>query len=255
LSPRALHGSLKEKVKAMFGELSPRYDRLNALLSLGRDSFWRDALARRMAVLDGEGRFLDLATGTGDQLISIRRRHPMAQVTGLDFSAPMLEAAKAKTARQSEKLPAGAPAPNLVLGDVMDTWLPSGHFDSVSMSFALRSLPNREPLYREVLRVLKPGGRFALLELWHDKRAPWSKLARLHLETLAPLAASALLGADKKAYQFLGRSIIAFPDPFRLLDELFAAGFESLECKTFTFRTAMLVWGRKPPQAKEAEAL
>ena len=250
MTRRGFHKGLKEKVKAMFGELSPRYDRLNAVLSLGRDSFWRDALTRRLVILDGDGKLLDLATGTGDQLISIRRLHPKAQVTGLDFSEPMLEVARKKTESQSLKLPAETPAPSLVLGDVLDTWLPSNHFDSVSMSFALRSLPNREPLYREVMRVLKPGGRFAFLELWHDRRAPWARLSRLHLEVLAPFAASAFLGADKKAYQFMGRSIIAFPDPFRLLDELEAAGFDNLGRRTFTLRTAMLLWGRKPHRSE-----
>ncbi|MDR2456102.1 MAG: ubiquinone/menaquinone biosynthesis methyltransferase [Deltaproteobacteria bacterium] len=246
MSRSSRHGAFKEKVKAMFGELSPRYDKLNAILSFGRDSFWREALTRRLVELGDGARILDLATGTGDQLTSIRRLHPKAQVTGLDFSEPMLEVAKRKAAEQSKLLPPDSPEPHLVLGDVLETWLPSSHFDSVSMSFALRSLPSREPLYREVIRVLKPGGRFVFLELWHDRRAPWARLIRLHLEVLAPFAASALLGADKTAYQFLGRSIIAFPDPYRLSDELLAAGFDQIGLRTYTFGTAMLVWGRKP---------
>ena len=240
-----VHASIKERVKAMFGEISPRYDRLNAILSFGRDTFWRDALSRRLVIVDGDGRLLDLATGTGDQLLSIRRRHPKAQLTGLDFSEPMLEVARKKAALQSEKLPAGANEPELVLGDVLSTCLPSDHYDSISISFALRSLPSREPLYHEVLRLLKPGGRFAFLELWHDPRPSWAPLARFHLEVVTPFAAS-LMGAEKTAYQFLGRSILAFPDPLRLIDELAAAGFEKTGHRTYTFKATMLVWGSKP---------
>jgi demethylmenaquinone methyltransferase/2-methoxy-6-polyprenyl-1,4-benzoquinol methylase len=197
-------------------------------------------------VLEGDGRLLDLATGTGDQLLAIRRLRPKARITGLDFSAPMLELARQKARAQTATLPAGSPEPTLILGDVIDTGLPPDHFDSVSMSLALRSLPFREPLYQEALRVLRPGGLFALLELWHDPRTLWAPLAKLHLETLAPLAASVLLGADQRAYQFMGRSILAFPDPWRLRDELAAAGLERIGVRTYTFGTAMLLWGRKP---------
>jgi demethylmenaquinone methyltransferase/2-methoxy-6-polyprenyl-1,4-benzoquinol methylase len=237
---------LKDKVRSMFGAISPRYDRLNAFMSLGRDHFWRDALSRRMIILEGEGQFLDLATGTGDQLITLRERHPRASVTGVDFSGPMLAIARDKTAEQNRRLPPGSPKPRLILGDIVDTGLPDGRFDSVSISFALRSLPNRKPVYREALRVLKPGGRFALLELWHDPRPLWAPLAKLHIETLIPLLAEALFGADPTAYQFLGRSIIAFPDPWRILAELGEAGMVGLGHRTYTFGAVMLAWGQKP---------
>jgi demethylmenaquinone methyltransferase/2-methoxy-6-polyprenyl-1,4-benzoquinol methylase len=246
MSPQAKAIPFSERVRIMFGEIAPRYDLLNAVLSLGRDSFWRAALARRVAPLDGPGAFADLATGTGDQLLAIRERHPEARLTGIDFSAPMLGLAEAKAARQSGLLGPGSPPPDWRLGEASATGLDPGSQDAVSISFGLRNLPDRAPLYREAMRILKPGGRLLILELWHDPRPWFARIHRLHLETVTPFVAGALFGSEEKAYRYLGVSILAFPDPWRLLDELALAGFADPGLRTFTFGAAMLAWARKP---------
>jgi demethylmenaquinone methyltransferase/2-methoxy-6-polyprenyl-1,4-benzoquinol methylase len=225
----------------MFDGVSSRYDILNRLLSFGRDLFWREALARRLLAREFPGSFLDLATGSGDQLLAIRARWPHSSLTGLDFSPSMLEVARRKI-NKAENLADIA----LVLGDAYATPFPDRSFDSVSISFGLRNLEERPALYREALRLLKPGGRFLVLELFFDSRSWLAPLHRFHLERVTPWLAGRFFYAQGRAYNYLGDSILAFPSPEIIVDELEEAGFKGVERQTYTFQSAMLVWGQKP---------
>jgi demethylmenaquinone methyltransferase/2-methoxy-6-polyprenyl-1,4-benzoquinol methylase len=225
----------------MFNHVSARYDLLNRLLSLGRDVFWRRALARRLVARDYPGSFLDLATGSGDQLLASREFWPHAELTGLDFSETMLDIAGKKLKKRGLEGEA-----DLILGDVREPPFESELFDSVSISFGLRNIAERDSLYREAFRVLKPGGRFLVLELFFDPRSLVAPLHRLHLEIVTPWLARRLFKSQKKAYAYLSRSIMAFPHPAVIADELKAAGFKGVEYRTYTFGSAMLVWGQKP---------
>jgi demethylmenaquinone methyltransferase/2-methoxy-6-polyprenyl-1,4-benzoquinol methylase len=229
----------------MFGNITPRYDFFNHLFSLRRDIFWRRALANRLLVLDQPGHFLDLACGSGDQLIEAHRRWPAAQLTGLDFSRPMLDLASAKL----EKIPV-----NLTLGDVLEPPLDDNHFDSISISFGLRNVADRLELYRQTLRLLKPEGRFLILELFFDSRGPLAPIINFHLTRLTPWLASRIFKAPKEAYRYLGQSIMRFAHPAIIVDELEKVGFVGLGYRTYTFDLAMLVWGHKPASSLKGEA-
>jgi demethylmenaquinone methyltransferase/2-methoxy-6-polyprenyl-1,4-benzoquinol methylase len=228
-------------IQSMFNSVSERYDLLSSFLSFGRDQFWRRALARRLMAKDYPGSYLDLATGSGEQLLAIRSMWPSVELTGMDFSAPMLNVAKEKLAKQgcSEGV-------RLVLGDVYKPPFEQSSFDSVSISFGLRNLPDRPALYREVKKLLKPGGRFLILELFFDSRNFLAPVHRFHLATVSPWLAGRFFYSQGKAYDYLSQSIIDFPHPAVIMDELEEAGFQGLDHQTYTFHSAMLVWGHKP---------
>jgi demethylmenaquinone methyltransferase/2-methoxy-6-polyprenyl-1,4-benzoquinol methylase len=226
----------------MFDKITPRYDLLNRILSFGRDLFWRRALSHRTILLSYPGSFLDLATGTGDQLLALRDFWPYALLTGLDFSPNMLKLAKEKI---NKKLPSEEEI-SLVLGDAYDAPFAPESFDSISISFGLRNLPDRPKIYKEVLKLLKPGGRFLVLELFFDERSFLSPIHRFHLKTVTPFLASKLFKGRKKAYEYLARSVLDFPHPSVILTEMEDAGFKVPDYETFTFGSCMLVWGQKP---------
>ena len=230
-----------QNLKNMFNSVSSRYDLLNLFLSFGRDSFWRQALARRLMTRDYPGRFLDLATGSGDQLLAARAYWPYAELTGLDFSDSMLKIARNKLQKRfpNDEI-------DLILGDAYDPPFETSCFDSVSLSFGLRNLGRRRRLYEQALRILKPGGRFLILELFFDRRSPVAPVHRFHLEVITPWIAGMLFKSQNGAYTYLSRSILNFPHPAVIADELLAAGFRGVEYKTFTFNSTMLVWGQKP---------
>lgn len=223
----------------MFAGVARRYDLANRLMSLGRDPFWRMALARRVKIIDRPGRLLDLASGTGDQIVAIKKLFPNLAVTGLDLSAPMMELAAPKLARLAP------PKPEMVVGDALALPFDDNGFDSVSISFGLRNIPDRAALYKETLRVLKPGGRFLILEMYHDRDAVLAPVVNYYLRNIVPFLGGRIISREREAYHYLISSILAFPKPEKIIEEMGQAGFEDLAFSTYTFSTVMLVRGHK----------
>jgi demethylmenaquinone methyltransferase/2-methoxy-6-polyprenyl-1,4-benzoquinol methylase len=216
-------------VKSMFGRIARRYDLANRVLSGGIDIYWR----RRLVGLVADGRprsVLDLATGSGDVALALGRAlAPGDRVLGMDFSAPMLDEARAKQGR----LPATPAGVELSQGDALDIPLPDGTFDAVTIAFGLRNMADRARCLSQMRRVLRPGGRLFVLEFSHPE--PWlSPLYGFHLRRTAPLLAGMLTG-DRAAYEYLATSIDAFPGPEALSGEIRAAGFSEVTCLPMTF--------------------
>lgn len=228
-----------EAMAGMFSEVADRYDLANRVMSFGRDSFWRSALSRRLKVLDPPGRLLDLAAGTGDQIVSAKLARPGLAATGLDLSRAMIDRASPKLA----KLP--PPTPEMLVGDALAIPFEAAAFDSVSISFGLRNISDRAELYREVRRVLKPRGRFLILEAFHDRKSVLAPVVRYYLNEIMPAIGGRLVSRQREAYRYLASSIMAFPRPETVAADLAAAGFENLNWRVYTFNTAMLVWGDK----------
>lgn len=226
-------------LKNMFSGVARRYDLANRVLSLGRDTFWRQALARRIKVLDCPGRLLDLAAGTGDQIIAIKKFWPQLKIVGIDLSATMMDLAWPKFIRLSP------PIPEMVVGDALELPFEADSFDSVSISFGLRNIPSRREIFREVLRVLKPGGRFLVLEMFHDRQALLAPVARFYLEKVVPVLGGRIISREYEAYSYLTSSVLAFPQPEALVSELEVAGFCRRGWRSYTLGTVMLVWGEK----------
>ena len=158
-----------QAVSGMFGRIAGWYDLCNRVLSLGIDRYWRRVLADNVR-LGPTGRVLDLAAGTLDVSLAIRRRYPDARIPALDFCLPMLQ----RGARKLHGWDAAAILP--VAADAKKLPLPDASVDCVTIAFGIRNITPRDEAFREMLRVLTPGGRACILEFGSGKERIWGGL-------------------------------------------------------------------------------
>ncbi len=228
-------------VGQMFDRIAPTYDLLNHLLSLGRDFSWRRRTARQLG--RGEGlQVIDLATGTGDLLISLLRAHGgIVRMVGLDVSENMLGLCR-------EKLRRGGLAERveLLCGDASALPLPEGTFDAATMGFGIRNTADAARTLREIHRVLRPGGTALILEfsLPQGRLLRWCYLK--YLRRVVPLI-GALISADRQAYRYLNQSIEGFYQAADFSALMRAAGFRELSVIPLTFGVASIYKGVKGP--------
>lgn len=229
------HVSLSKDVDGsgqMFDGIAHRYDLLNRINSLGFDQGWRRRLVDALELAPGH-RVLDLATGTADLPLAFVRRQPDIEVTGVDPSTKMLDVGRRKVA-------AGQLDDRIVLieGDAQALPFEDGSFDRVAVSFGVRNFPDRMKALREVARVLKPGGRLAILELSAPQNGLLGALARLHMQYFVPAVGALLSGA--KEYKYLRVSIEAFPTPQLFAKMIESAGFAVHTVQSLTFGACVL---------------
>jgi demethylmenaquinone methyltransferase / 2-methoxy-6-polyprenyl-1,4-benzoquinol methylase len=223
----ALSGRDREAyVARLFDKIAGPYDRLNRLISLGRDKSWR-RLAIEMAGVVPGANVLDLGCGTGDFILAaLPALAGRGSVIGLDLAPNMLEVARAKI----EPVSAGA-AVELRCGNAAATGVPDGWADVITMGWVVRNLGDRPASYSEMLRVLKPGGRFVSL----DSSKPASAFMRAgfaaYLRGVMPLVVR-LCGGDRDAYRYLADSTDRFLTARELADELRAAGFADVSFRS-----------------------
>jgi demethylmenaquinone methyltransferase/2-methoxy-6-polyprenyl-1,4-benzoquinol methylase len=217
-----------ERVRSIFAKIAPGYDAFNAVASFGIDRLWRRRVVRT-ALLTPESRVLDLAAGTGDLSLALARQGRPASVLGTDFSPEMLEVARRKAASY-----AGETQLAFQVEDAQALSLPDGSFDVVTVAFGVRNFPDRAANFREVLRVLRPGGRYVVLEFSRPPFAPFRWLYHLYLNVGIPTI-GALLAGDRESFTYLNRSIRTFPAQAALAAELRAAGFKTVSWRNLTF--------------------
>ena len=204
-----------EGVRRMFDRIAPVYDSMNRLMTAGLDRRWRAATAQ--AVVREGDRVLDVCCGTGD--LSIAAREAGGEVTGLDFSEPMLARARAKD-----------PDIDWVAGDALMLPFPDGSFDAVTVGFGVRNLEDLERGLAELRRVLKPGGRLGILEITRP-RGLVAPFYRLWFDGVIPLAGKLLPGGS--AYSYLPASVRRFPAPEGLAKLLDESGFDEIRWRLF----------------------
>ncbi len=222
------------QIQEMFGRIVPRYDRLNRLMSLGRDQSWRrEAVSVARA---GGGRVLDVGTGTGDLAFELLRGRA-SSVVGVDFSPPMLGAAAGKAAQRPANL-------HWVQGDALRLPFPDDTFDAVTNAFVLRNLPELPSGLREMARVLKPGGRLVCLDMTHPRPGPIGTLYRLYFHHLMPPIAG-LLSGDSAAYRYLPQSLEGYPDADALASMLREIGLTEVTVRRLGPGTVALHVARK----------
>ena len=210
-------GAHDAAVAGMFGRIARFYDLLNRLLSLGIDQYWRKILAD--AVTPGTGNVvLDLAAGTLDVSLAVRRRHPQVTVPALDFCPPMLALGRRKLKGEnvSRILPVAADAKRLPLS--------AASVDCITIAFGIRNIIPREAAWAEMLRVLRPGGRACILEFGSGQERIWGGLYNFYLNRVLPQIGR-VFSRDAGAYGYLADTICAFPAARALEDEMRAAGF------------------------------
>jgi len=193
----------------MFDRIAPVYDAMNRVMTMGLDQRWRRLAAE---VVHPGDRVLDAACGTGD--LAVAAESAGGKVTGLDFSERMLERARSKSS-----------SIEWVQGDVMELPFEDGSFDAATIGFGIRNVSDLEGGLRELARVLRPGGRLAVLEITRP-RGLLRPFFRLWFDVLVPLAGRILPGGS--AYTYLPASVRRFPGPDDLADAMQRSGFENV---------------------------
>lgn len=229
--PASEHPDKGRSVRAMFDAIAPRYDLLNAVLSLGVDRSWRRR-AVHAALRGSPARVLDVATGTADLALALKRAAPDAEVLGVDFAEAMLEVGRAKAKRRGVDL-------RLEVGDGMQLELPDASFDAVTIAFGLRNFADVAAGLREFRRVLRPGGRLVVLEFPPPPEGPIGAAFRVYFTRILPRIGRALSGHDG-AYRYLPASAMAFPTPDRLASAMQDAGFDTVVWTPLTAGVAAL---------------
>lgn len=214
-------------VRGMFDRIAPVYDLMNRVMTAGLDQRWR-RLAVAEVVWPGD-RVLDACCGTGDLAVAAERRG--GRVVGLDFSPRMLERARGKSGTIE-----------WVQGDALALPFPEAEFDSATVGFGVRNLEDLEGGLRELARVLKPGGKVAVLEITRP-RGILRPFFRLWFDVLVPLAGRVLPGGE--AYTYLPASVRRFPGPEDLSALIRRAGFETVRYRLLGGGTVALHTGVK----------
>jgi demethylmenaquinone methyltransferase / 2-methoxy-6-polyprenyl-1,4-benzoquinol methylase len=190
-------GTLPEtQVRAMFDRIARVYDLMNSVMTAGMHHRWRER-AVDLAAVGRDDRALDVATGTGDLAVALRRRG--AEVVGLDFSERMLELAREK-----------APDVTFEQGNALELPHADGEFDAVTVGFGARNFSDLPAGLREMARVTRPGGRVVVLEITSPQRPPLSWFFRLWFDRIVPLLGR--FAGDPDAYSYLPSSVRRFPN-------------------------------------------
>lgn len=228
----------KEQVAAMFDAIAPAYDFMNRAMSFGMDRLWLRALLGTVRPASPAD-IIDLATGTGDVAFALAEAVPGAVVTGLDISEGMLEKARQRASRSPE----GARL-KFACADGLATGLPDACTDAVTVAYGVRNFADIAAGYREMYRLLRPGGRLAVLELSKPVNPIVKPFYAIYTRYLIP-AAGRLVSGDVRAYSYLPESIAAAPagpDMARLITD---AGFSDVAFRRLSFGVCTLYTATK----------
>ena len=229
-----------ERIAGMFDAIAGNYDFLNHLLSAGIDTRWRRKAIRSLK-LTGRERVLDLCTGTADLAIAALDATPgAARVVGVDFAGAMLRVGLDKTRAR-----ALTSRVTLVRGDAANIPAASGSVDAVTVAFGIRNVQNTQGACDEILRVLTPGGRLAVLE-FAIPTTPGVRAAYLwYFNQVLPRIGS-LISKHNAAYGYLPASVGAFASPDEFVTILRRSGFTGIQAVPLTFGIVYLYTAQRP---------
>ena len=227
-----------DRIAGMFDAIAPRYDLLNHLLSAGIDKRWR---ARAISTLQLTGResVIDVCTGTADVALEARRRGA-ARVLGVDFAGAMLALGLRKVRAEGEE---GRIV--LVRGDAMRLPATGASADAATVAFGIRNVERAEVACAEMARVLRPGGRLAILEFGMPRVPGVSALYRWYFSRVLPFIGRMISG-HTGAYSYLPASVGSFPPPAEFMTILRQAGFTDVRAVPLTFGIVYLYTAIKP---------
>lgn len=223
-------------VAAMFDDIAPVYDRLNTLMTAGLDGRWRRAAVDATGLSTGDAA-IDVACGTGKLSEALAERvGPFGRVVGVDL-APAMVAAARRTYRDVIQL-------EFSVANALELPFPDGAFDAATISFGLRNLASYEAGFRELARVVRPGGRVVCLELSLPRPRPLGRLYHATFRRFAPFLGR--LFGRRAAYRYLPESLAGFPDPDQLVGTMRRAGLAEPAYRRLALGAVALHVGRVP---------
>ena len=230
-----------DRVRAMFAQIAPKYDRLNHLLSLNIDKRWRSKTLRMLHLKPGLP-VLDVCTGTGDLALAISKElGPETEVIGSDFCSEMLDIARVK---QERIVPPGANL-RFIEADTQSLPFEDNKFQCVTVAFGLRNVSDTMLGLREMVRVTKPGGQVAVLEFSKPTAPGLKQLYNTYFLQVLPRVGQALASNDKSAYEYLPQSVQQFPCGEALASLMRDAGLENVRLTPMTLGVVTLYIGTK----------
>ena len=238
IKPYSNEGAKGEQVERMFDQIAHSDDFLNHTLSLGIDRSWRKAAIDSLKPYAPQ-RILDVATGTGDfALMAVDRLQPQSLI-GADLSEGMLSVGREKVERAGK-----SDIITLQKEDCMALSFEDNTFDAVTVAYGVRNFEDLDRGLREMLRVLKPGGRLVIIELTSPVRFPMKQLFWLYAHVWMPMVGK-LVSRDSRAYSYLPATMEAFPQGEVMQGIIEKAGFQSVKFRRFTFGLSTLYTAEK----------
>jgi demethylmenaquinone methyltransferase/2-methoxy-6-polyprenyl-1,4-benzoquinol methylase len=229
--------SKKAQVADMFNNIAGRYDFLNHFLSLGIDKGWRKKAIASIASIHPQ-RILDIATGTGDLAIAASRLKPES-VTGIDIAEQMLAVGRGKIEKLGLKNTI-----SLQPGDSEALAFTDNSFDAVTCAYGVRNFENLEAGLREMCRVMRPGGRVAILEFSHPKTFPIKQLYQFYFRYILP-ALGKVVSKHSTAYTYLPESVKAFPEGKVFCRTMEQCGYKDVKARPLTLGITTLYTATK----------
>jgi len=229
------------RVRRMFGEIAPRYDFLNHLLSMNVDRYWRWRTVHIVKPQADGGPILDVCTGTGDLAIAYdKAAGGKLPVVGADFCYEMLELGQQKSQNRGS-----GQRITFVEGDTEQLPMPEGRFQIVSVAFGLRNVANTDRGLAEMTRVAKPGGKVAILEFTTPRVQPLKAMYGWYFRNVLPKIGQWFMRNDSAAYEYLPESVGQFLQYEELTERMEAAGLTNVKFHPLTFGVATLYVGEK----------
>jgi len=225
----------------MFAEIAGNYDRMNHLLSMNIDKYWRSQTVR-LVPPSGESPILDLCAGTGDLAIAYwKASSGKIPIMAADFCPEMLAVGQ----RKKEKLGADDTL-QFIEADALDLPFEDNHFQIVSVAFGLRNVHDTDLGLSEMTRVCEPGGNVAVLEFSQPHRQPFRSIYKFYFRYVLPRIGQLFARNHSKAYDYLPKSVSEFPSGKALADRMEQAGLSQVWFRPFTLGIATLYVGTKP---------
>ncbi len=219
----------------MFSRIASRYDLMNHLMTFGLDRHWRRRVIEKAKIPQGEGRLLDLGTGTGDLAWESFHQNPALIPIAADFTIEMMLIGQKR---------AGAKTIPWVVADAHSLPFPDKTFDAITSGFLLRNVIDLPRVLREQYRLIKTGGRIVSLDTIRPKENLLRPIIRLYMHKIIPILGKIISG-QRDAYVYLPDSSEKFLSAEQLTAKLIEAGFETVGYEQINFGTIAILWGKK----------
>ena len=238
VKPYSETGSKKQQVTDMFDNIAPKYDLLNRVLTLGIDTIWRKK-AINMLDKGVHNKILDVATGTADVAVELNKQLEPSEIIGLDISPIMIQHGNIKVNKKGLK-----DVIKLEVGDSENMRFEDNYFDAVTVSFGVRNFGNLERGLSEMYRVTRDDGKVVILEFSKPKIFPFKQLYNFYFKNILPLIGKKG-SKDDNAYEYLYKSVQAFPDYEKFGAILEKVGFRSVQWKPLSLGICTIYTGEK----------